>query len=283
MRSRAALLALICCIVLVPACGEQVDHRGPPTDLENGTSGGADAEELPLEAIDGDSLRDQEGNEYRLIGINAPDRGECLFSESASRLHELTDGITLEIENGDEFFDQFKRRLVYVFWTSGSGRQLINQTLVEEGLALAIHTPEQSAHADRLFEAQDAARSQNAGLWNPDACGAGPPVHLEIVEINSNPPGPDDERLDDEYVVIANGSDALIDLSGFTVRDESTRNRYAFPPGFELDPGASVRITSGDGAFGFGTGSPIWNNNGDTVIVLDEHGRIVGFAAVTGR
>ena len=271
---RAGLIAvfLVALTGCVPGVG---DSGGVGTTEETPVTG------VRLEATDGDSLRDEAGNDYRLIGINAPDQNECLYGDASRRLDDLTrDEVYTETDS--EAFDQFGRRLVYVYTSEAGGEQaLINMTLVSEGLALAIHSPPNSTMTSALLDAQEQARTEGVGLWDPNECGQGPPAPLRITDVNSNPAGPDEDNLDDEYVVIENSGDAAIDLTGFTVRDESTRNRYRFPDGFQLEAGGSVRVTSGQGPFGFGTGSPIWNNSGDTVLILDDQGRFVAFSAVT--
>lgn len=255
--------------LLLGACtGIPAAESGPrsePSDL------------IQVEALDGDSLRDGDGTDYRLIGINAPDLGECLADEAATRLTELVaDGVSLV---GDvEPTDQFGRKLVYAY-----AGDLVNQTLVSEGLAVAIHSDPNSRFTSEFFAAMEEAVENRRGIWNPEACGAGPLPAISIVHIEGDPPGPDEEDLEGEYVVIANHGDVPLDLTGWTLRDESTRNRYSFPSGFTLDPGQGVMVTSGTGPLGFGTGTPIWNNSGDTAFLIDPYGRFVTFAAAGGR
>lgn len=285
MTSPRAGLAAVFLLVLTGCFPVVDDSRADGSSAEN-SGGVATTEEPPvtglrLEAIDGDSLRDEAGNDYRLIGINAPDRDECLYGEASRRLDDLSRG-EVYTETDSETFDQFGRRLVYLY-APGAEQALINITLVSEGLALAIHSPPNSTMTLALFEAQERARTEGVGLWDPDECGQGPLAPLRVADVNANPAGPDEDNLDDEYVVIENAGDTAINLTGFTIRDESTRNRYRFPDGFQLEAGDSVRVTSGEGSFGFGTGSPIWNNSGDTVLVVDDQGRFVAFSAVTAR
>ncbi|GAB7008709.1 lamin tail domain-containing protein [Halorubrum trueperi] len=99
---------------------------------------------------------------------------------------------------------------------------------------------------------------------------------LEVAAINADAAGDDRENLTDEYVVFENTGDGPIDLSGWTVEDEAARS-YAFPYGFALEAGATVTLRSGSGTdtdteLYWGSGSPIWNNDGDTVIVSNGDG-----------
>jgi endonuclease YncB( thermonuclease family) len=253
--------------VLLGACAP-VPEAGPlpePSDLAQ------------VEALDGDSLRDRSGTDYRLIGINAPDVGECLADEAAARLAELVAG-GVSLVGDVEPTDQFGRKLVYAY-----AGDLVNRTLVSEGLAVPIHSDPNSRFTSAFFAAMEEAVENRRGVWNPEACGTGPLPAIAIVHIEGDPPGPDEEDLEGEYVELANHGDAPLDLTGWTLRDESTRNRYSFPSGFTLDPGQRVTITSGTGPLGFGTGSPIWNNSGDTAFLIDQDGRFVAFHRVEGR
>jgi competence protein ComEC len=105
------------------------------------------------------------------------------------------------------------------------------------------------------------------------------PAALAVAEINADAAGDDRENLNDEYVVFENTGDDTLDLSGWTVEDEAGRT-YTFPAGTALDPGATVTLHTGSGTDSgtdlyWGSGSPIWNNDGDTVIVRTPDGTIV--------
>lgn len=60
-------------------------------------------------------------------------------------------------------------------------------------------------------------------------------------------------------------------MGGWTVSDEAD-HVYTVPSGFTLQPGATVTLYTGSGTNSnselyWGSGSAIWNNGGDTVIV----------------
>jgi endonuclease YncB( thermonuclease family) len=259
---------LIVLAFLASGCDESAPGTVTPIPEGNNT--------IIPEVLDGDSLRTSDGNEYRLIGINAPDRGECLADAAASRLEELVrDGVTFETDR--ELEDQFGRKLVYAF-TDGT---LINEQLVAEGMAVVLHSEPNSGATERILAAMERAVGSQVGLWDPGACGGGETTTLEIVDIQADPRGPDEHHLEEEYVVLENTGADSVDLTGWSLRDESTRNRYSFPDGFVLGPGERVTVTAGPGPFGFGSDTPIWNNSGDTAFLVDPGGRFVTFASTT--
>jgi competence protein ComEC len=102
---------------------------------------------------------------------------------------------------------------------------------------------------------------------------------LTVTTIHADADGDDHENLNDEYVVFSNAGESTLDLSGWTVTDEAG-NTYSIPEGVTLDSGAEITLRTGSGEdtaseLYWGSGSPVWNNAGDTVIVKNEAGTVV--------
>jgi hypothetical protein len=100
---------------------------------------------------------------------------------------------------------------------------------------------------------------------------------LHIVTVRYDAPGDDSKNLNEEYVtfeVVVTGT-----LRGYSVEDQSG-HRYRFPDRafaegdvFKLHSGAGYE-TSTDLYWG-ASGVAVWNNDGDTVKVLDPQDQIV--------
>jgi endonuclease YncB( thermonuclease family) len=230
-----------------------------------------------VEVIDGDTVGVDDGYEVlqlRLFGINAPEQGECYASEARAHLKKLTgQSVSAELL-GTELFG---RTLAYL-WDDGT---LVNLDLVTRGLAIASNAlegipPERMPHVLSLLQAEEAAYTKRLGLWSPDACGGGPLPQLEIDPGKSepNPPGPDEDALNAEIVVIVNRGDKPVALEGWALRDESSRHRYHFPSGTVLAPDEIFTVSSDLPGWDPG-GSPVWNNSGDMALLLDPAGRVV--------
>ncbi|MFC7187074.1 lamin tail domain-containing protein [Halorubrum yunnanense] len=121
-------------------------------------------------------------------------------------------------------------------------------------------------------ETDDAAEEDEASSTEPGAA-------LEVAAINADAEGDDRQNLNDEYVAFENAGDDPIDLGGWTLEDEAGRS-YEFPSGFALDAGATVTVRTGSGTdtptdLYWGSGSAIWNNGGDTVILSNPDGERV--------
>ncbi|WP_267491236.1 lamin tail domain-containing protein [Halapricum desulfuricans] len=85
-----------------------------------------------------------------------------------------------------------------------------------------------------------------------------------------------------ENVIFENAGSGSLDLSGYTVEDDTDGfNSYDFPDRFTLQPGETVTLFSGEGTdtetelYWGKTGSGVWNNGGDTVFVFDADGTTV--------
>ena len=238
-----------------------------------------------VRVVDGDTivvLWNGAETRVRLIGINAPESGECLAQEAGRRLGELLGG-EVRLETDEEETDRFGRMLAYI-WAGGI---LVNERLAAEGLALARGYPPNIYHQAVLDAAEADARRERTGMWAPDACGPPTGAELEITEIRWNPPGPDGEDLNGEYVVVRNVSDGPARLDGFALRDSSSSNRFRFPNGWTLPGGAEVAIHSGSGrddqdSLYWESDLPIWNNGGDEAFLLDPFGNIIAYRSYTG-
>jgi len=97
-----------------------------------------------------------------------------------------------------------------------------------------------------------------------------------VQSVNADARGSDYDNLNDEYVVFENPESNGVDLTGYAVEDEAG-NRYEFPDGVTLAGGATVTLHTGSGTDTdtdryWGSGSPVWNNAGDTVFVFDDTG-----------
>jgi micrococcal nuclease len=240
-----------------------------------------------LSITDGDTLRvliDGANEPLRLIGINAPEGGECMAPEAALRLGELMKGGPIRLEPDVSDRDQFGRLLRYVY----VGDVLVNEALVREGLAIARRYEPDTAMATVLEAAQAAADADGVGMWAPDACGAAASGTIVIGHIRYDAEGNDNDNLNDEWAEFTNPGSSALDLTGWSVKDESASHRYYFPSGFSLEAGSTVRLHTGCGddtataLYWCNQGSAVWNNGGDTVFVLDPNGNIVVSESYSG-
>jgi micrococcal nuclease len=285
---------LLVAILLFAACGETTSSQpeSASTSDESTTTTTSAASEPAVTAVDGDGAVVVEvvdgdtvevelagGREtVRLIGINTPERGECLADRAGRWLRERIGDREVELVADSSDRDQHGRLLRYVEVDGAD----VGAELIREGLALARRYPPDTARADEYEAVEDAAQDAAVGMWAADACGdetAG--AELAISEVRFDADGDDNENLNDEWVQITNRGGSAVAMTGWVLKDTSATHRYAFPRGFVLEPGADVTVRTGCGAdtatdlHWCNEGSAVWNNSGDTAFVLDPAGGIV--------
>jgi micrococcal nuclease len=219
----------------------------------------------------------------RLLGINAPEQDECWGPESTLNLGTLIDGRDILLVSGEEDTDEFGRLLRYVYLDEPDGPIFINSVMVQLGNAGGLSNGHQH---ERVFKGLEASAFQSgAGMWGTFVCGdaegiaADRPV-IRVGDVQYDPDGPDNERLDEETVTIVNEGYGRVSISGWVLRDESSRNRMTFPNGTVLAPGDSITVVTGctggpaDAIYWCNDGA-VWSNQGDTVVVSDTLGNAV--------
>lgn len=115
-----------------------------------------------------------------------------------------------------------------------------------------------------------------AHLWPFHGPAAGPDVRIDVAGSRVDPPGY--ETAQAEYVCLVNAEDRAVSLAGWQLHDAERLVNVL--PQFELAAHTSVRVHPGRGRDSrtdlYGTRSrPVWNNDADTITLLDEHGRTV--------
>lgn len=114
---------------------------------------------------------------------------------------------------------------------------------------------------------------------------------IVIEHINHNPGKDSPDRLNEEFVVLANDGVEKVSLAGWSLTDETAtgarRHVYAFPQNVSLSPRDKVFIHTGPGQDVFEQGKPsvwklhwgrhafVWNNEGDTATLFDLKGNKV--------
>lgn len=257
--------------VITGSCAGPTDPPGtaaisvvelPLTDLDVVVTTVADGDSFRAEAPSGEI-------EVRLLGLNAPELDECHGRLAEQALGEMIEGHRVGLATEPDL-DQFERLLARAVIET----TYVNLELVLNGHALALS--ENSPDRNLLLEAEEIARAGGSGMWASDVCGAvGVPPTLEISAIDHDPPGSDEA----ESVTITNTGDSPIDLEGFVLRDESSINRFEFP-NLAIAPGSDIVIVNGcetgdEGTLTWCADQPVWNNGGDTALLLDQVGRIV--------
>ncbi|MEM9564311.1 MAG: lamin tail domain-containing protein [Actinomycetota bacterium] len=251
---------------------------GGATLADNGTATGAGPAADVVRLSDGDSgwfLIDGDEVEIRLLGYNAPERFEgdggplsCNGQAAELALADLLADAEAVEAVGDET-DRFGRRLVDL---AVDGRSVVDR-LVADGRGLATGDDRDGRVA--MWAAADAGR----GLWG-DECGVAAADGLVIERVEADPPGRDEENLNGEVVELVNTGPEAIDLTGWDIRDDSASHRFDLEG--TMGPGERLVIRMGAGRSTPGelfldSGTPVWSNRGDTVLVIDPGGVVAAW------
>jgi micrococcal nuclease len=117
---------------------------------------------------DGDTAELRDGRLVRYIGVDAPEidhvrhTAQPMGFEARMRNAELVAGKPVRLEFDIERLDRHGRTLAYVFQPGGA---MVNELLLESGLAFCLFTLPNVKYADRLLAAQHAAMRAKRGIW----------------------------------------------------------------------------------------------------------------------
>ncbi|WP_231188414.1 lamin tail domain-containing protein [Haladaptatus sp. DYF46] len=252
--------------------------------------------------VDGDTLDVQYENgttdTVRLLGVdtpetygeNTPDEWEgvpntqagkdCLHSEGEDAKAFMKNNlegkqITLKFDSESDHRGYYGRLLAYVYY----GGEDYNYKLIESGQARVYDST--FSKSSSYYSAESSAQNTEHNAWtcrNVDSSGAS----VSISQIHEDAAGNDNNNLNDEYVVFKNTGSTSIDLSGWTVTDESGKT-YTFSS-LTLSPSQTVTLHSGSGSDTSGDvfwdrSTAVWNNGGDTVLISDSSGSSVATKA----
>ena len=121
---------------------------------------------LVTNVVDGDTLRARIGGStepVRLIGVDAPERGDCYFARSTELLRELAldTVVRFQGDSSQRERDRFGRLLAYVVLPDGIDA---GEVLLERGAAVVFETRPRFARRKAYVEAQAEAARAAAGL-----------------------------------------------------------------------------------------------------------------------
>ncbi len=163
-------------IVLAAALGfnwEKLVGKDPRTNPDIFASNLAAAE-----IADGDTIRLTRGLPIRLIGMDAPDKGQPMFNEAWAFLGELIDDHQVRIEYDRVQNDNYGRLRGYAFVPCPAkekvncvnGEVNVNVEMVRNGLARVKTTIlwQKPKYEAELKQAEAEAKSRRLGLWAAD-------------------------------------------------------------------------------------------------------------------
>lgn len=117
--------------------------------------------------VDGDTIvveRNNEETKVRLLNIDTPEQGECLYDEATAHLTELIPpGTRVRLEYDQERQDRYGRDLAGVFTDV-----FINEQMLIDGFARAITYPPNEKYRQRAEAAEAQARDTGIHVVGPE-------------------------------------------------------------------------------------------------------------------
>jgi micrococcal nuclease len=137
----------------------------------------ANAEEVKLvRVIDGDTFVITPNVRVRLIGINAPEMDKngkpepYAVKAKSTASQKLTNATKIRLETDGSKYDKYNRRLALVYVKSGNKEILLNEYLIEQGLATFESQYYYSEKMKTKFKAAERkAKMNRKNLWKNDS------------------------------------------------------------------------------------------------------------------
>lgn len=126
---------------------------------------GKNREMSVVEVHDGDTFTLGNGERVRLLGINAPELGNCGSEEAKKLLSDLVLNETIKIT--DEKRDTYGRRMGLVQTIGLTGGTPVNEEMIKRGWAKPNYDP--NSHSEELKNAYNFAKENKLGV-NSSLC-----------------------------------------------------------------------------------------------------------------
>lgn len=229
--------------------------------------------------ISGNTIELLSGEIIRLIGINAPESGEKCYLESKETLKDLVLDKEVILEKDIENKDGYGRLLRYVYVND----TFVNFEIVRLGFAHKYDYGSNTNYSLQFKLAENEAKQNKECLWKTEEIDYIQDKCIFIKRFNYNAVGNDNYNLNGEYVIFGNKCFYDIDMSGWTIKDETSSNIYTIS-NFIFQGGSTFILFSGIGTnsnfelyWGRRSGdyAAIWNNGGDTLFLRNSKGDLV--------
>jgi micrococcal nuclease len=210
--------------------------------------------------VDGDTLKLENGETVRLLGVNTPERGERYYQEAKEFLQLKIEGKEVRMERTSEYKDKYGRLLRHVFLAE----EHINIEIIEEGYANPYFL--QDKRYEREF--------RNA--WNKCI-----QRDLRLCEKSRDPCAPciklEEFDYQNQKFTLRNVCSFSCDLHNWEVKEEGRKH---FSLSFAIEANKAVDILCGEGkdtqdSIFLDSCENIWTATGDTIYIRDGQGNLV--------
>ena len=163
-----------------------------------------------------------------LIGLDAPNKGECYEPQATTHVRKLLRGQTIRAVRDQSDFDSAGRLMRYVYLADG---RLLNEAIIKSGYARHVNLPPDQQQSNMFDHAQQVAQSTKTGLWQ--ACNI--QSSIAVTGKNLIMPSQDNCAVVDYLDMVIPGShpkvlDTLSMGSCITIKSDSSSGHYTWFP-----------------------------------------------------
>ncbi len=236
-----------------------------------------DTETIRLRGIDAPEVAGNDGqkeNDPSAFGLDATRKMRQALRHKANTAgkflaHQLRKQNAVMVQTTGKESD---RLVGYVFLKKGL--PTLGRRIVRAGYARVDTGQYDFQREAGYLRAQVQAMAQRRGVWSLLKHCQSPPTFF--IGVHGNTSGTERLNLNDEYVLIGNISGNQHDLSDHRLTDNNNHD-FMLPDGTALNPGESLVVRTGSGKdkrleLHRNMDGPVWNNEGDTVYLLDPEG-----------
>ncbi|MDO8528702.1 MAG: thermonuclease family protein [Nanoarchaeota archaeon] len=233
-RNQVLILIFLVCILII------VNYNFLDNKIEGFLIGERIEYAKVTRIVDGDTIKINNNDTIRFLGINTPERGEKYYKEAKEFLEKEILNKTIKIERTEDNRDKYQRLLRYVFLDGKN----INVEIVKNGLANYYFYSGKDIYSDELEDAWEECLKKEINL-----CEKSKNKCAGCIEIK------------DENLILYNSCSFSCSLKDWTIKGEG-REKFVF--------NQSILIAGGKTEFKLDL-----TNSGGSLFLRDEEGKLV--------
>jgi len=200
--------------------------------------------------IDGDTIAINKTS-IRLLGINAPEKGEPFFEDSKEFLEKEILNQEVQLHFGKTRYDKYRRKLAYIFIRNKN----INLESVKHGYSNYYFPSGEDKYSSQIKEAWNFCLSQNKNLCKKSS------NSCLVLE---------NWYIEEQKIILQNVCSFPLNLNEWTIKDEG-RKKYIFV-NKTIQSKEKIILTSKDWKEDY-----VWTKTGDSIFIRDSNNELILF------